>query len=244
MYSSFIVNGDQKNSCMKKMTLFLAMCCVLLPLSAADIIVTNQLQCIEAKVIAVESDSVLYYLPSAAGRAVLSLPKSDIKTLLFENGEVLRFTDEPQETTQEISEEPQLYEGKLCYADGEFRRKQDFSIICRSDYENLLQTSCTDAWTQYQKGLRMKKAGACCIGLGSSLMAVGIVVGVKSGIHGAPTGLGIGIIMSCVGEVLLGAGIPVFCVGKALWRNSYEPYNEQYFSVNVYPAGVGLAWQF
>ncbi len=68
---------------MKKMFFFLAVCGVSLSAAATDTILTKQLQRIEASVLKVTDDSVMYRLPNSADDAILSLSKADIESLLL-----------------------------------------------------------------------------------------------------------------------------------------------------------------
>ncbi len=212
---------------MKKMFFFLAVCGVSLSAAATDTILTKQLQRIEASVLKVTDDSVMYRLPNSADDAILSLSKADIESLLLENGVVLQFSDV----------KPKKSEKNIVFADGNFRWEKNNSVIAQADYERLLQNSCIVAWEQYRKGEKLQNVGKL-------LLSFGVVTTVGGVVAFATKAPFIGAGMMAGGLSLLGAGIPVFCVGKTLYRNSYEPYNEQCVSLNVYPSGVGLAWSF
>jgi hypothetical protein len=131
----------------------------------------------------------------------------------------------------------------------------DFSLA-QAQQVNILaemKANYPHLYSRYNSGRRMKTTGWILTGtgIGAFVVAVGAIA---AAVEEDDDELGaIGAVSLVAGIGLVGAGIPILCVGGAKKRGAVREFNRQYnssqlqsphFQINLYPKRVGLAYVF
>ena len=183
---------------------------------AQDIIVTKDAKRIEAKIQEVSSTEIKYKKFTYQDGPVFVLPIADVNSILFENGDVQVYNEQPtpaeKATPQPVQPQPVQTavekgdEGKtvanVMEKHGDFYMLKQGNTTTRMDkqaYLRFIQNNCPEAWQRYLQGNKLWKAGWGLLGAG-----IGI-------------------------EMLI--GVPLYCAGlvnsvnDAVYYNSYSNYN-------------------
>lgn len=217
---------------MKKLLLFLFLF-TSVTMIADDIIVTKDSQRINAKIEEIGLEVVKYRRSDNLNGPLYTLAKTDIVTILYENGMVETF----QQTQQAVGQQSYhlLREGNIIYQNGR--------ALLNREYVNLLRNTCPQAFNEYKKGTQLANAGWGIFAGGALFAAVGVPI--------------------CFVDDILGIGVGLVATGCALFITSTPlltlGYRKQYRSVDIYnstctPAitynltasqnGIGLAINF
>ena len=179
---------------------------------AQDIIVTKDAKRIEAKIQEVSSTEIKYKKFTYQDGPVFVLSIADVNSILFENGDVQVYNEQPAQTQpapaekatpQPVQSQPvptaveKEDEGKavanVMEKHGDFYMLKQGNTTTRMDkqaYLRFIQNNCPEAWQRYLQGNKLWKAGWGLLGAG---------IGV---------------------EMLI--GVPLFCVGYAdLYTDAY-----------------------
>ena len=111
--------------------------------------------------------------------------------------------------------------------------------------ELLSQLNYKAGSLQFNQGKKMTNYGWLSLGIGLALDATGVVL-----IYGLEEDFGIAFLLT--GGLLESASIPLFIVGYFRMHNAVDEYNQYarsnqsktYWSINVSPRGLGVAYNF
>ena len=188
---------------------------------AQDVIVTKDSKRINAKVEEVNVDNIKYRNFDNLEGPTYVLPKSDILSILYQNGQVETFGAENQE-----------------------RKKNDQKIQVNSfNTKPSMRTGDPLLYRQYKTGKRMKFAGITLTGLGVASGAIGLELLVNS----QDTRSGVCFFVGGIGAVA--GGICLFTSGHRKKSNALTQYyslqpSVPHFQFNIYSDKVGVAYVF
>ena len=179
---------------------------------AQDIIVTKDAKRIEAKIQEVSSTEIKYKKFTYQDGPVFVLPIADVNSILFENGDVQVYHQEPvkaqatdTDTNKEVATANQSSQqdnnriGMIEKRNNYYYLNTDTGTTRMDEqaYLRFIQNNCPEAWQRYLQGNKLWKAG--------------------KGLLGA----GIGI------EFLV--GVPLLCAGYAnIYKDTYYGYGDDY----------------
>ena len=228
--------------------LFVAWCTVAIASAcfAQDVIVTKDAKRINAKVMEVNVDNIRYRDFDNMDGPVYTLLKSDIVTILYQNGKVETFdVKSPIPKTENPAVDAQ--------------RARDASIALRykastDEIVNLMRSDYPELYKKYESGSTQQGAGNVCIFLSIASAVGGIIMIVDGnkkwdGAQQVKTGT---ILAAGVAPVLMCIGAPLSLVGIGRKNEAINtcrrlnPYaaTEPSLKLNLYGNGVGLALVF
>ncbi len=242
---------------MKKVLSLLLAVCFSATMFADDVIVTKDSQRINAKIEEVGLDVVKYRRSDNVNGPLYTLAKTEIVTILYENGTIETFQQESKPAygnQQMYNNQPARYSNQgMGYNNQPYWNNparltlignnvmQNGRTLTRQEYIGLLQNTCPEAWTKYNEGSKLIKWGWGLFGSGLGLGLVGGLVCIGEPISG--------LTLSCAGACAAIACIPVICIGSKRQRESVDVYNQAcmpYISLNLISGkdGIGLAINF
>lgn len=192
---------------------------------AQDIIVTKDAKRIEAKIQEVSSTEIKYKKFTYQDGPVFVLPIADVNSILFENGDVQVYHQEPvkaQDTDTNTDKESVTANHSSQQADnqtGLIEKRDDYYYLStgtgttrmdKQAYLRFIQNNCPEAWQRYLQGNKLWKAGWGLLGAG-----IGI-------------------------EMLI--GVPLFCVGYADLYNTTAYYGGYYSNSSYAKIAAGTAF--
>ena len=227
--------GDKMIFAPKKV-LFLALCIIAISCNclAQDIIVTKDARKINAKVTEVNVDNVRYKNFDNQDGPVYTLLKSDIASIVYQNGQVDTFTSEsstPAAPTQTPRQRVQA--GRT-------------PIESSGNLLTDMQTYSPALYSQYVSGKKLATTGWIFLGSGVAANIVGILM------FTADENI-LGTAWIVAGEIFLATSVPLLIIGGSRKNRSVRTFNSQYqitqsdsphFQMNVYPNRVGIAYVF
>ncbi len=208
---------------------------------ADDVLITKNSQKINAKIEEVGFDVIKYRRSDNLTGPIYTIPKSDVITVIFENGTVEVFNEEQSSSRITQKKETENNLDSLSYNSGVYN---DFRKLSKDEVYTLYQKNSPEAYILYKKGRRNYGWGIALICIGS-LNSIGGAINCVYGntlIGVLDTGLGLG---------LLTGGIALVCVGKNNKESSVKIYNKQIsrksdvsFNINASNNGLGFAINF
>jgi len=236
-------NRGDKLIYIPKKRFLLTLCIIAINLScfAQDIIVTKDARRINAKVTEVNVDNVRYKNFDNQDGPVYTLLKSDIASIVYQNGQVETFVTE--RANKSANEKPSL---------------EYFSCIEKNPEDLIpeMKTINYALYKNYVNGGRMTNMGRAYTIFGGCTFTLGIIVIVRSlnmeDEDEAVIIYKLGYATTIVGAASLGAGIPIWIVGKNKRNSALRDYCQLYstsstmphFRLNLYSNRVGLAYVF
>ncbi|MCL2246677.1 MAG: hypothetical protein FWC10_06150 [Lentimicrobiaceae bacterium] len=208
---------------------------------AQDIIVTTKAEKIEAKVIEIELQVVKYKKFNNLEGPTYSINKSDITTIVYQNGNVEVFEQAPANkaagyNNQAMAENPD-YEA--------FKRMNDDEMAL------FLQKNDGESYGIFHTGEKLKAAGKGVLIPGIVLSASGLVLAVVGELIWDYTCFIVGYSALGVGQACIITSIPLMAVGGKLKAKGKNTYEDKYFKnqraelhLNVHPTGVGFSVNF
>ena len=197
-------------SFMKKLYLFITLILLTLSSIAQDIIVTNQSERIECKVIEISETQVSYKKHSNLNGPLFTMSAARVASIIFENGEVYTFNNVPAETEQsndysneveaglswqnepEVETQINLSSGKVVT----FRSGTQIEVVNgktyygnselnSSEYNDFLKQTCPAAYQEAMNAERVSNiAGFTTLLPGTVLMSIGLYKAIKPLING------------------------------------------------------------
>jgi len=244
-----VKNGASLKSQMSKRNIFrkvLFLACFAVFASvcvAQDIIVTKDAKRINAKVTEVNEDNIRYKNFDNPDGPVYTLSKSNIVTILYQNGHVETFeaeTSKPAVATQTVAEQRQTAAAS--------NRTQ---MVSSGNLLADMQTYSPALYAQYKKGKNLRKTGWIVAGSGVIVAALASWETFVEATNDNERRRGY--IGMAAGGFFVCTGVPLFIVGGNKKNRALDEFNKQYYSsqpasshfqLNVYPNRVGVAYVF
>jgi hypothetical protein len=217
-----------------KVSLLLTVCFIVFCSTcfAQDVIVTKDSKRIDAKVLEVNIDNIRYKNLENEDGPVYTILKSDVATILYQNGQVDVF--EPEKVMPSAS----MYD-YIALMDNE-----DLPFKMRLQNPALYQ--------KYKNGERMGKDGDGLLLAGLPLVMIGTIIVVYGfgNDNEKPPVLGYGLL--AIGGICIAVGLPVSIVGKSKQNSALKEFHQQcysastlsHFRFNLNANGVGLSYVF
>lgn len=211
----------------------LALCIIAINLSclAQDIIVTKDAKRMNAKVTEVNVDNVRYKNYDNLDGPVYTLLKSDIASIVYQNGQEETFSSESTTQTMFIQTTEQTA--------SVLNRTQ---IVSSGNVLEDMQTFNSALYLRYKSGKQLATTGWIFTGVGVACIVTEFIFwGDAEGIFLAG------------GALFAGGGIPLLIIGNGRKDRALSDFNRQYYSslpakphfqMKVYPNRVGLAYVF
>ncbi|MDR1793308.1 MAG: hypothetical protein LBR36_07720 [Bacteroidales bacterium] len=210
--------------------------CILAQSWGQDVIVTYKSGKINAKVISVDNIQVKYKLFAQQDGAEYTIPKSDVVTILYENGVVdILVAQVPigERNFNALAGVPIVKRGSdFCFEGTNIS-------MSKWDYKDFLEINCPQAYQIYKKGRILNTFGIICTAIGGVMLLAGlpltceslntwntykpITYGSQAELyHQYSTGVG----LSIAGAVLAGGGVSMLSFGIKMKRHtSLDFYN-------------------
>jgi len=232
-----------------KTGLLLAVCYIALTgvCFAQDIIVTKDSKKIEANVTEVNVDNVRYKNFHNPDGPVYTLSKSDIVTIIYQNGQVETFETARSTPVTSTQTAPASAQTTKVSASGVTQPARNINMV------NEMRVNYPALYSQYASGRRMKTAGGVMTGVGIGSFILGIAVMAVGVEEDDDDMIGGGAVIFTAGTVLMAVGIPVLAVGGGKQRRAIREFNRQYYSaqspspyfqLKLHPNRMGLAYVF
>jgi hypothetical protein len=220
---------------------------------AQDVIVTRDAKKISAKVMEINPGDVKYKNFDNPDGPTYTLPKSQIASILYQNGTVETFEAEiEKQTTQPATPPPSATSTPVTTpaATQNTRTTQPYM-----QPENILTQMRRDnpiLYQQYQSAGRTRRTGSFLLISGGIVMAGGLIA-VGSG--EVDNVIGLGAAATVVGGICMTAGIPITIIGSARKGRALQTYERSIygevqpdalprFQLNLHGNGLGLAYVF
>lgn len=221
---------------------------------AQDIIVTKDAKRIEAKIQEVSSTEIKYKKFTYQDGPVFVLPIADVNSILFENGDVQVYHQEPvkaQDTDTNTDKESATANKSSQQDDnqvGLIEKRDDYYYLntgtgtTRMDkqaYLRFIQNNCPEAWQRYLQGNKLWKAGWGLLGagigvemlIGVPLYCAGLVNSVNDAVYyNSYSSYNYALVASgaafiTIGSLMEAGSIPLLIVGGIRRNNTHEVYN-------------------
>lgn len=221
---------------------------------AQDIIVTKDAKRIEAKIQEVSSTEIKYKKFTYQDGPVFVLPIADVNSILFENGDVQVYHQEPvkaQDTDKNTDKESATANKSSQQDDnqvGLIEKQDDYYYLntgtgtTRMDkqaYLRFIQNNCPEAWQRYLQGNKLWKAGWGLLGagigiemlIGVPLYCAGWVNSVNDAVYyNSYSNYNAALVVSgaafiTIGSLMEAGSIPLLIVGGIRRNNTHEVYN-------------------
>ena len=211
---------------MKKFYLLIALSALAHFLYADDIIYLNNGDEVKSKIIKISSNTIEYKKTSNIEGPTYELSKDEVVMIIYENGEKDMFIKKrtTQLSNDTIINSPMNF-GVIEY-DGEKLLSYNGDKITSERYIELAKANCYKAYEQYNRGQKLKKAGAICLGAGVGLTLCGIITHSAGIVNNNSEATIVGGLFLLTGLTSTATGIPLFCIGKSQIRKSYEAFND------------------
>jgi hypothetical protein len=236
---------------------------------AQDVIVTLKAEKINAKILEVGTDEIKYKKFDYQTGPIFTLKKSEIVSIIYENGSVDVFT---------ASTEPASPTGEVKYFDGDDDDNDQDSYsrgnyyikgmapMGKREYKDFLSRTCPKAYQKFRTGEKLYNAGIVTISVGGAMVLTGIIcmaVGNNQYYwhddyyysnyywYGEDTYFA-GVGLYAVGMTLINVSIPLFISGACVMHaGSVSTYYSQChnktktaLNLDLHPNGVGLSLKF
>lgn len=225
-----------------------------------DLIITHASERIDAVIVEVTTTEIKYKQADFQNGPTFVLPKSDIASIIYSNGQVQTFQQaaqpSPQQSVPQYQSSP--YAGNPYYGVQPAAASRgagpgpltcigndiylDGRPLTAYQYAELLRRNCPQAYNEYRSGVLMKYCGWSFLGAGLPLMAVGLWLAIE--VDDYFWG------MAAAGIAFTTTSIPLLAVGYPRTKRSYQTYNQYTMgypiTLNVQASqnGVGLALNF
>jgi len=230
-----------------KIRLLTAVCFIALTCTcfAQDIIITKDAKRINAKVTEVNVDNVRYKNFDNQDGPVYTLLKSNIASILYQNGEVETFEVESPRQAEPAQSAPVTIQTTPTQT-----RAQ---IASSGNLLTDMQTFSPALYNQYTSGKRTARIGNILLWSGCAMSLTGYLSILITNDSSNETMTIFGTVLSATGGICITAGIPLLIVGSSRKNGAIRNFNRQYYSsqpaspyfqMNVYPNRVGVAYVF
>ncbi len=224
-----------------------------------DLIITNASERIDAVIIEVTSTEIKYKQADFQTGPTFVLSKSEIASIIYSNGQVQTFQQQPAQSVQQQQPQYQqpVYQGNPYYGVQNTMqpRGQMGQLTCIGNdiyldgrpltayqYAELLRRNCPQAYNEYRSGLIMQYSGWSFLGAGIPLMAVGLAMAIEwsDSFWG----------MAAAGIAFTTASVPLLAVGYPRAKKSHQTYNQysmgypMTLNIQASKNGIGLALNF
>ncbi len=233
---------------MKKLFSLLLAVIVSATMMADDIIVTKDSQRINVKIEEVTLDVIKYRRSDNLNGPLYTLPKSDISSILYENGLVEAFQTKLSRNSKSKNGnyDPmatlETYHGMI-YQNGK--------ALTYKEYATLLNKLCPTAYEQYTIGKNLSTTGWAFLGTGVTMM---LGIGVSTYCYGAlwshkRSAVNAGISMLVIGGSFIATSVPLLCIGYKSQKASIATFNRNCataitYNITAGQNGLGLAINF
>jgi hypothetical protein len=214
---------------MKKVSLLILLFALAHFIYADDIIYLNNGDEIKSKILKISSNFIEYKKSNNLDGPAYEIPKDEVVMIIYENGEKDIFINKTAKSNNSTYNAPlqnSVNSFGIVEYDGEKLFSYNGDTITSEKYLEIARQNCYKAYEQYNRGQKLKKAGAICLGAGIGLTLGGIITHTAGIVnHNSPTTITGGIFL-LTGLTSTATGIPLFCVGKSQKRKSYETFND------------------
>jgi len=224
-----------------------------------DIIITKKGDKIEAKITEIDLDNVKYKKFNYQDGPAYTIPKCDIASVAYSNGEVEVF-----DCDKSASSGGNAYDGgktipenmPLSYFAGQILRKNGDLYtfegtnknMDENTYSDFLQSYCPTAYNTYSSGRRNHTAGIILGSIGASIFGVGIIC-LSVGFYYGPNAyfyddmwISGASLIGGGGVISLGIGLPLGVVGNHKMNNALDTYNSYCGKKNKTTASLNLGF--
>ena len=202
---------------------------------AQDVIITKDSKKINAKVTEVNVSDIKYKKFDNLDGPIYTILKSNIVSILYQNGQVEAFESTSQSSQARSSSPIQTSQGTA--------NIQNFSFSNMQKDDPML-------YRQYSTGRKQSAFGSFMLIFGGA-MCIGGVAAIAFGEEDEVVGAGLA--FSVAGGICATAGIPLVIIGGTKKNNALNEYRRKYnttaqnnphFQLNMYGNGLGLAYKF
>ena len=214
---------------MKRVSLLMVLFALANFLYANDIIYLNNGDEIKSKILKISSNTIEYKKTSNIEGPSYEISKDEVVMIIYENGEKDIFINKTANSNNSIYNAPLQNSvnsfGIIDY-DGEKLFSYNGDTITSEKYLEIARQNCYKAYEQYNRGQKLKKAGAICLGAGVGLTLGGIITHSAGIVNNNSEATIVGGLFLLTGLTSTATGIPLFCIGKSQIRKSYESFND------------------
>lgn len=230
---------------------------------AQDLIVTRDSRRIEAKVTEISADNVKYKMFDNQDGPVYTVAKSNVLTIVFQNGQVETFDAQPPATTATPTQStavrtqttPTSTQSTQTFAQTvpTQQRTQFGRRLTTAETLAEMQINYPALYSQYNAGRKMRSIGWGLTGAGLGALIIGAAISVDGEETANEEQEAGGLLISTAGVIMAGAGVTVLAIGGGKRRRALNAFNMQYytqeqpasqFQLNLYPNRIGLAYVF
>ena len=217
---------------MKKLSLLIVLLCVSFVTIAQDVIVKKDGSTIQSKGMEINETEIKYKKWSNQDGPLYSISRSEIMSISYENGEVEKFSENPNDTSDYNN-----HEQSQSHFKGAMNPKGTLGYLAINGYklsdEQVQNLVDPQSYQLYRKAKRQKNAGLIlvCIGLASATVGAGSLIAGKTDVAGVT--ISIGVVTTVPGAFLLMSS------GNKTKKIAHE-YNKKngYYSFNLSPSMI------
>jgi hypothetical protein len=220
-----------------------------------DIIITKDSQKINAKIIEINIDNIKYKKFNNLEGPIYTLLKSDIVTIIYQNGMIDVFEGKEKKSVAEkdAGVEEEIFT-VLETGDSQDKMKSEFYAIGTNDEKMLsyLKENDISSYEKFAAACNQRRKGKTLLGTGIGLAAFGSVMLIMGAVNSANevydpyydysstnnnthANLAVfGLISAIAGEALIIASIPVSAVAGAKKKSIKNEFEQKYFSSKKY----------
>ena len=212
---------------------------------AQDVIFRSSSDSIQAQVLTIGTTEISYRKWNNLDGPIYSISINEVAAIRYANGTYDFFSNKSVATPDKSNQNSSLIltrSGNTYYYGSKVMNKD-------SMLEWLETQNCSNAYTQFRKGLKTANVGWCLMVTGLAADIIGaVLIGTSKGERSIP-----GIALSCVGGALEIACIPTIAVGYSKMHQTVNVYNvscgstaqiKPYWSVQASNNGLGIAYNF
>ena len=230
---------------------------------AQDTIITVKAEKIEAKITEIDIDVVRYKQYNYQDGPIIVIKKSDIDSIVFQNGQVTVFEQPQGETTQQEPIHTDTIEDEKTIDYESFKRLRDREMA------DFLKANDSESYAIFFRGETQKSMGRKLLipsivftGIGVGSIAIGYVIIPLFGLitfnpillywweNNAHWFLRVGLSAIIMGQPFFIASIALQAYGGTLKKQAKNNYENKFFkntttlNFNLYPNGVGMSLKF
>jgi len=221
-------NVNLKLDFLAKRCMLAAACSIILTCTcfAQDVIVTKDSKRIDAKVTEINVDNVRYKVFDHQDGPTYTLPKSDIVTIIYQNGQVETFVSETS------TQKPPAGNSLLMMSKGDLLAK--------------MMVNSPILFQQYQTGKNLATTGWILLGVGGGLSVFGSIWSLYEDEEE-------GSYFLVPGSLCIATSIPLLIIGGNKKKGAIRDFSRQYsdlsapkphFQINLHPNRLGIAYVF
>ncbi|MDR0762927.1 MAG: hypothetical protein LBF01_00320 [Bacteroidales bacterium] len=213
-----------------------------------DYILTVNNEEIQAKVLEIGLNEVVYKKFSNLDGPAYIISKSDIVQIIYQNGDIEKFNT--QNNVNESIDETDIVVKKQQES---ISRAKFLSMNNREMSEYLLKNENGSIYKQFSRGKKLNSVGKTLWITGIPVAVTGVVLlwaGVSYSLYSLSTSTGsfyvgasiydAGLALISVGDLLIAAGIPLHIIGKNKMKGAKRDYVNRYMSENIYKVKPSL----